>query len=515
MQSHGRLNSKLIGKTILIFVSAFQLLYSASVEATVSATEVVQDNVVQLRIVATGNRAAFPSIQEIGGNRVVGKNQSQSNSFSYINGATSSIHTTTLTLTFMPKYDMTIPSYRVNIDGAEYKTNPIDIKVIKSNAPQVSNSNKFSLLMRAEKKSVMVGESFIATVFFSLQNGVRLSENPQYDKPEFKGFFVKEVKQENVYREGSRQITELKYILTPKSEGNYTLEPATAKIGVADTSRQDIFGRFFATAWTSIASNTLNIEVKPKPKNITLVGSFTIQNSIDNEKVKANKPVNLTIKIEGNGSLEDFEFPSYEIDGVTIYSDDAKVETQIIGGKLKSTYIKSFVFIGENTFAIPARSISVHDTSKGVEKSLEISKYKIEIEPKKSVVSALSPNNTFKREAIQTNLNQADTILKNSAVTKRAESTNISWWMLLIAFIFGVIFMYLWQLVPTWHRKQSPFKESEALKILYAHIDEDKEIEAMVRKLYAKKNGDKGIQIDKKLLKKMIEQVQSKTIVKK
>ncbi len=187
MRNHGRS----ISKIILIFSATFQFLWSASVEATLSNTEIVQGNMAQLRIVATGNRAAFPSIGEIAGSPVLGRHQGQSNSYSYINGKSESKHTTTLTLTFAPQENMIIPSYSVNIDGTVYKTEPIELKVIKSNAPQVANSNKFSLLMRADKKSVMVGEPFIVTVFFSLQNGVRLSENPKYNKPEFKGFFCK------------------------------------------------------------------------------------------------------------------------------------------------------------------------------------------------------------------------------------------------------------------------------------------------------------------------------------
>jgi hypothetical protein len=58
-------------------------------------------------------------------------------------------------------------------------------------------------------------------------------------------------------------------------------------------------------------------------------------------------------------------------------------------------------------------------------------------------------------------------------------------------------------LIPT--RKQKPYKESEALKILYGHMSDDTEIEEMVRKLYAKKSGDKSVQIDKKVLREMVE----------
>ncbi len=498
MQTHG----SSISKIILIFITTFQFLYSASVEATVSTTDVVQGNMVQLRIVATGNRAAFPNIREIGGAKVVGRHQGQNNSFTYIDGKMESKHTTSLTLTFAPQHDIVIPSYSVNIDGTTYKTDPIAIKVSKSTAPQVANSNRFSLLMRADKKSVMVGEPLLVTVFFSLQNGTRLSENPQYTKPEFKGFFAKEAGDEKRYREGNRQVTELRYLLTPKSEGNYTLEPATAKIGVADTSRRDMFGRFFGTVWAPIASNTLNIEVKSKAEDTDLVGTFTIENNIDKQNVKTNKPVNLTVKIEGEGSLEDFEFPDYEIDGVTIYSDDAKVETQIVGDKLKSTYVKNFAFISDQDFSIPVRSISMYDTKKDEVKSLEIPAYEIKVEGKKAVISVPNIPN---KGVVQTNLKQEDIAPKTKVIEKEVEVKSVAWWMLVIAFVLGAILMYLLQFIPAYNRKKSPFSESEALKILYAHINESRDIEEMVRKLYAKKNGDKSVQIDKKVLREMVE----------
>ena len=41
--------------------------------------------------------------------------------------------------------------------------------------------------------------------------------------------------------QGNRQVTELRYILTPHSEGNFTLGPAQAKIGLQDKSKKGIY----------------------------------------------------------------------------------------------------------------------------------------------------------------------------------------------------------------------------------------------------------------------------------
>ena len=487
-----------------LHTSLFTLLNAASVEATLSTTEVVQGNMVQLKIKAIGNRAAFPDISEIGGSQVVGRHKGQNNSFTYINGVMKNVRSTSLVLTFAPQHDTIVPSYSINIDGTVYKTDPIALKVVKGTAPKMLQDNKFSLQMRSDKNSVMVGEPVLVTVYFSLENGVRLSENPQYDAPVFKGFFTKEIDKEKTYREGNRQVTELRYLLTPQKEGNFTIEPATAKVGVADTSRRDMFGRFFGTVWVPISSNSITVEVKAISQNTDLVGSFFMENSIDKQQVKANKPVNLTVKIEGEGSLEDFEFPEYEIDGVTIYSDDAKVETEIIGEKLKSTYVKSFVFISDSDFRIPSRNITVYDTETSTVKTLEIPSYTISVEAKKALVS--NADKTEKSTVVQTNIKQNESLLPD-AVEKEVGVKSVEWWMLILAFILGLLLMYVLKYVPLskFKRNKSPYKESEALKILYAHISESKEIEEMVRKLYARKNGDKSVVIDKKLLKEFVE----------
>ncbi len=492
---------KKLFKLFTIYYVLFSALNAASVEAILSNDEIVQGNMAQLKIVAHGNRAAFPNITEIAGSKVLGKHQSSNNSISYINGKMTTDRSTSLVLTFAPQKDMTIPSYSVNIDGTVYKTAPLKLKVVKANAPQVANSNKFSLQLRANKTSVLVGEPLVVTVFFSVSKNVRLSQNPEYTKPDFNGFFVKELGNEKSYMQGNYQVTELGYLLVPKQEGNFTVGPATAKVGLVDTSRRDMFGRFFGTVWRPIASNTLEIKVKPTPQDTDLIGSFTLKSRIDKNQVKANKPVNLTIEIKGEGNLEDFEFPAYEIDGVTLYSDDAKIETEVTNNQLKSHYVKTFVFIADHDFTIPARSISVYDTKENKVVTLEIPSYDISVEADSNSKAVSTTGSTPEEGIVQTNLKQQE----NQQKSQVKKEQNVAWWMLIVSFVFGMFIMYIGKLLPQFKRKPNPFKEEEALKILYGHMSEDKAVEEMVRKLYARKNGDKSVQIDKKELKAMVE----------
>jgi hypothetical protein len=430
---------------------------------------------------------------------VVGTSTSSSRSLSMTNGKTTSEVSTTKIIRFTPEHDMTIPSYTVNIAGKKYKTDPINIKVVKSNAPMGQRGGLFSLEMRANKTKVRVGESFMVTVYFSLRRDVKLSQEVQYTQPDLSDFVVAEGGEQKAYVKGNYQVQEVRYIVTATKEGNFTVAPAHAKVGVPDRSRRDIFGMTFGTKWYESASNALHIEVLPQTKDADLIGDFKVSASIDAQEVKANKPVNLTVKIEGKGNLENFEFPKYEIDGVTVYSDEAKVDTKVLDGELYSIYTKSFAFISDTDFHIPERTFSMLDTKTDEVKPLTVTAYDVKV--KQSTTSAVSAS-TPKHTGVQTNLTQT-LKPKEVVVEKKVEVKTVAWWMLVLAFLSGAALTYLLRFIPA--RKAKPYKEGDALKVLYGHMSEDPEIEEMVRKLYAKKNGDKSVQIDKKRLKEMVE----------
>ena len=493
-----------LGKVWTILILSCGLAFGAGVKATVNTVEVVKGNRVQLFLKATGGSAQFPKIIMVGDSPVVGQSKSSSQNWTLSNGSMKSEQTTTKILQFIPQKDMTIPSYTVTIGGTEYKTDPIAIKVVKSSAPTSQKNTLFSLQMKTNKAKVMVGESFMVTVYFSLKNGVRLSQEIQYTKPEFPGFTAVDVGEQSAYMKGNYQIQEVRYILTAQKEGNFTIMPAQAKVGIPDRSRRDIFGMTFGTKWTQAASNTLEIEVLPQSQESDLVGEFTAKTTIDTQEVKANKPVNLTVKIEGKGNLESFEFPKYEIDGVTVYSDEANVETTIVDGELHSSYSKSFAFISDRDFTIPARSFSMLTLEDKALKELQVKRYDIKIKASNS--TSVTPQTGHTKGMVQTKIAQSPVQTKEIIVEKQVEVRSVAWWMLAVAFALGALFMFAVKELPKFKgRTSNPYSEEGALKILYAHMSEDPDVEAMVRKLYAKKNGDKSVEIDKKVLKEMVE----------
>ena len=478
---------------LILVLSAFVYANEGPVgaKAVVSNKNILSGNIVKLHIRATGKMATFSTVKTIDGVKVLSQDERITNMHVYNNGVLQK-ECTIFTLTFAPQKDMTIPSYEVQIDGRVYKTKSIKLKMKDSTASNRKKSNIFSLKLRSDKKSVTTGEAFLATVTLSLQHKFIISKKLQYHRPKFEGFFVEQLGKGKSYDKGDYQVTELKYILTPHSEGNFTLGPAYAKIGLQDGSKRGLAHVVIDRKMFEKASNTLAVEVLPQTVMSDLVGTFTLDSKIDTQKVEAGKPVKFSIKLEGEGDLTRFDFPDYTLDGVTIYSDQAKIDIKVLDGKIHSRYSKEFVFISEESFTIPAQLFSMHDPKSGVLKELKIDSLDIEIN--QSNAATMSS---------KTSKLSNDTKDREINLREKIEAIPLSWWISIFSFVLGGILFYLLRYLPK-HKRRS-YKESEALNILLPHISKDPEVEKMVQKLYAKVNGDTSVVIDKKTLKALIE----------
>lgn len=472
------------------------LIHAATAEAKVSSTEVIEGNQVTLRLIANGGDIAFPEITEIAGEPVISTSSQSSSSYTYVNGSLKSEQRTTKLLGFLPKKDMEIPSYTINVDGKPYQTAPISITLVKSKAPQMKKDAMYDFVLETDKKEVMVGESFILKLYITISNQIVDGKLDQLHDPVMDGFYVQEIGDIKQYRQKGNFTVEKQYLLTPNREGNLTIGSATVKLGERDSRRRDFFGRY-GTQWYNIASNDLTIHVRSQPVASDLVGAFTLEASVDSTEVKANKPVNLTVTISGKGNLEDFTFPKYEIDGVSVFSDEAKVESSVVNGTLHSRMTKTFAMISDRDFTIPARTFSAFNPESGSLEKLEVPSYTIKVE---SDHTALAPT-------VTTTLPERQELRTQAAAPAETKVVKtIAWWMLVAAFFAGMSVMYLIALLmPKMKNKKSVYSNDEALQILYPHISESSEVEAMVRKLYAKKSGDKSVEIDKKVLKTMME----------
>jgi|GEM_PF-554555 hypothetical protein len=515
----------------LLWIAALSL-EAGNVKLQVSSTRVSAGQGVDVKIVVEGGNVQFPDISEVGGYPVEKLRRSSKLETRYVNGKFSTKNKKILSFEFYPRKNVTLPQYTIKIDGEKYTTSPVKIEVSGKSSGS-GTLGGFRLQMRSDKQSVYTGEPLIVTVdAVEPLNGSVVQM--QYMPPEFKGFFVKPVGGERQFRRDKNTVHELRYLLIPQKAGSVTVSPASIRVGVKDLNAPaDPFGIFGAPVkWYSLRSEPLTLEIKPLPSPVQLVGRFELKSKVTSRKVRANRPVNYTLSIEGEGSLEDLDDPRFDLPGVTVYSDDAVVESSIKDGKILSRYTKKYVFISDRDFVIPELTLKEFDYTSGKIRSLKTQSYPIKVSGgnsfgisaagKVSSPSAPAKTKTVKKKGVDgiphggkaSSGQRRGSPLEDEiyyAKKKYEEKIVRLYWYLPAVFGMGMMFMFLWmKLFPKMRRKLSAtvkatrhYSTEEALKILYPHIDEEHEVEEMVRRLYEMHSGKGKVEIDREKLDRL------------
>jgi len=452
MSIHG----KIILKTVLMLLVTSATLFSAGVKLRLSSTEVVEGNALEVQIIAEGKNIVFPTIDNIGGFPTEGNAVSSKLESSYINGTFSSKSLKTLRLAFYPETDMTIPSFKVTINGKTYQTKPIQIRVIKPSAVTAQSVDGYTLRIKSNKKHVYVGEPFVVSVdFFEPRNSSVVKV--EYTAPKFKDFFSQALGDENLKRSAGGTLHQLQYLVSAKKEGKLTVLPPKARVGIRSFSGQnrDLWG-FFANdvKWQSVRAAPLSIIAKPVPADADLVGLFKIETSVDHTNVKPNTPVTYTLRISGEGSLDDLADPKFDLPGVTVYGDDAKVTSRVARGKVVSRYERKYVFISDQDFTIPSLSFKSFDYLSKKSKKLVTKAYKISVNgnataaPKQSKYIQSEHSSLVQEETNNSSKKQHKSILEDVDYYKQKEAkerTGYPSWVIPLAFLAGVLFLSLAQ----------------------------------------------------------------------
>ena len=490
-------------------------LYGGSAEVLLSDKEMVEGEAVFLSIttIEAGQSTPLPKIDSISG--VIVDNVIHNKEFERVevNGKEVMYHIQTMTLEFRPKKSLKIPPFQFLVDDKIVTTQPLDLKVVKELSQLSSKDNYFSIRMKLEKQSVYMNEPTLLKVFFTQKSDVPIMKL-DYKKPIFKDFFIKQVEREKKYKQGDMTVHELSYLLTPKKSGHLLVEPASIRVARLNRKLQDGGWYRDVPLWSRLSSSSLPLEVKSVSSDMELVGIFRLKEKVDSLLVKANTPINLEISLKGEGSLLDYKGFNFDIPDVTVYSNEANRSSRVINEKLQSYYIQQFVFISDHDFIIPAQKILVFNPQSGKMESLETKSYSIKIDRGGDAIvskTVVHTNSKTREEVLSPKEKFLDV---KQRVTKRVQELPSYVWMM-ASFLLGGFVVWLFRYIPSsfWKKFKSSklgFSGYEALQILYPHIGSDIEVEVVVRQLYAIKNGDKNVNLDRKSLKELVEKYREK-----
>jgi hypothetical protein len=355
----------ILGNLIILLLLTLNL-YGAGVTLRVDTPAIYKGDRATFTLVAEGDDVNFPVIDTIKGYRISATSSSQS--VRIINGDTTK--SISKSYTFSPQQSLEIGPFDVEIDGQTYQSNQETISVIKPTASQ--NGADFVLEMKSNKDSVAVGESIKLDLIIKQKLGTTASKF-QLGEPEIENFWVKKVNATQKGSEGEYVTQTISYLLFPQKAGDFTLPAIELDVGnIVQRRARGVFNDpffndpFFSNMgaqlqWKKVFSNTLNIHVKPLPEGLELYGNYKISLNVDTTKVKANKPVNVTVTINGEGNIDDIKKFTLDIDDAIVYADEPKITSHLTGDTYGGTFTQKIAVIADKNYTIAPLSLTYYD----------------------------------------------------------------------------------------------------------------------------------------------------------
>ncbi|SDQ69110.1 Oxygen tolerance [Chryseobacterium soldanellicola] len=399
----------------------------------------------------------------------------------FMDPETNTVVTQTVTrLALEPKQKgkVKIGSVLVTINNRIYKTEPFDvfIKDIEKKAVASNVSKDVYLNMEIEDKDVYQDQATFAVLKVYSKNMDNLRKVKNINLPEQENIdvhpvsFVKSEIDPSGYGNMASQILAV-FMVFPNEAGYVEVPGVSASVNTFSKNNH-------------IVSNKVKLNVKKLPEGSpecfkNAVGNFNVSIlNASKEKVEVKKPINVVVRVTGEGNISDMELPKiaaspdYEIFAPKITSNVAAGTTGMKGEILANYVIipkkageiaiktdqfaffnpanKEYVDLGQQTLALNAFS---HD----------------QILESRTTVEKVNEYTNNLLETVNT------PVLKTTSF-KVKEKSKFHWNILLtnIAILIGLFIVYL--LFKTWQKKRTLIRETVPSKPLGSVAETEKEI---------------------------------------
>ena len=485
---------KNLGKIILLFTLCLPLL--AEVKVSVDKAQVTRGENVRLTMRITGEgEVQIVPFDTLCGVEVQGRMQSRKEIFSNGKRAIE----LSLIYGFMPEKSCVIEPLSVSVAGKEYKTEAINITVSKMS---ISKNEPFLVEMQTRKKSVYVGEPFEMQVAFKqLKDMDVLAES--ISLADTKNIWIKsEYKGKGFLKEGYATRNNM-YALSAQQSGKLNLGPLRWDVRIR-SHEKDYWGTWMARAKTrAVFSNELEIDVKPLPDGIELVGDLSIQATVDKNEINAGEAVNVTILVKGRTNIEDIQAFDLHLQGAQAFKEEPTLKHLLEDGKYVGVFTQKLALVAQRDFTIPSFELRYMD----VETDSVIT---VQSEPIEIKVLNAAP---LVKEELKISRPEVEAVSQD----KRFESSALTLLQGALIFLGGLVLglilsMIQWKkMLNTEKSKQTvSAKESkEVLQLLMGNMQGDVEIEDLVQKLSENLYEGKSHVIDKKRLKEIVRKLQA------
>lgn len=416
---------------LLLFLLQGNSLFAQEVIFKASAPKGVVKNE-QFRLTYTLNKEGkdirLPSDMD-GFDILFGPSVSSSYSTQIINGKSTSQSSFSYTYIIVAPEEgsFTIGPASITVSGSNYKSNSLQINVLppdkeaeksqSGQSPSTSASSsteikKTDAFIRAivSKNRIYEQEGFMVT--FKLYTTLDVVDFGRIEFPEFEGFLVEELdvpsnqQLQLEHYDGRNYYTAVlrKTLLFPQRSGKMTIPSGRLEMVFSVPSGKKV-SSFFGMQEVNVdvkkpmITNPITIDVNAlpsgKPSSFKgAVGSFTFAPSISTQRITANEPITVTLKISGTGNQKLIQNPEVEFPtNFELY--DPTINNELTAGPngLSGTRTIEYLVIPryEGDYSIPPVEFSYFDINSRSYKTVKSPSYSLTVlkgDPSKATASS-------------------------------------------------------------------------------------------------------------------------------
>ena len=274
---------------------------------------------------------------------------------------------------------VTIDPISVTISGQTYRTEPIEVEVFQglsvtpvpgqgqSSSQEVPSADgSMFVTASVDDDTPYLGQQITYTFKFyrraALFPSVGRFGQPRFSPPGFSGFWNNQETDQEEYMEtigpNRYQVVELKTVLFPTVVGTLVIEPAGLRVPID-----------FFEAPNYLESDPLVVEVLALPSDAPAgftgaVGKFNISADVDNTDGKVNEPVQLTVRVVGEGNIESLPDPAWpDFEDWRVFESPSNTSSRLIDGRLVGTRTYESVLVPEKAgvLTIPEIGYTYYD----------------------------------------------------------------------------------------------------------------------------------------------------------
>lgn len=377
-----------------------------------------------------------------------------------------------------------IGSVLVTVNNKIYKTEPFDVNIrdiVEKKSLASNTSNEVYLNMEIEDRDVYQDQPTIAVLKVYSRNIDNLRKVKNIRLPQ----------QDNI---NVHPINYTKSEIDPSDNGNMASQVlAMFMVFPNEAGYVEVPGVSASVSTYSnknkIVSNKVKINVRKLPEGApdgftNAVGNFNVNvYNTTKEKPEAKKPLNVVVKVEGEGNLPDLILPKI------VASPDYEVFAPKITSKVSpgSTGMKGEILA--NYVVIPNKSGAISIKTEPFAFFNPESREYVDMGQKTLDVNALSHDQVMESRSTVEKVNEytnnlletVDTPVLKTTSFKVKEKSKFHWSILLtnIAILVGLFIVYL--LFKTWQKKRTLVRETVSQKPLGSVAETEKEIRELLK----------------------------------